>query len=134
MSLNSILKPDQSVMLGLASGGVIMAIYNGALPSQAMIRTADPHDGDIESTRKMAAWTSAGLLSFMFLLTRDRNAFLIGGMVLAGVDYLVKHSNGMNPTTGKLSAEPAMGAAALDDTEAAIYPMPGYTDDVSEVV
>lgn len=125
MKLKSILNPDQSVMVGLANGGIIIAIYNGNLPTSAVIRTADPHDKDIEATRKASAWTSAAVLGFMFLLTRDRNAFLIGGLVLAGVDFVVKHSNGMNPLTNKLGATEYM---SIDDSEASVYPLPDYDD------
>lgn len=125
MTLKSILTPDTSVLVGLANASLVLAIYNQALPKAAAVRTADPHDTDIEAARKGAAWTSAGALGFMFLLTRDRNSLLIGGLVLAGVDMLVKHSNGMNPMTGMLHDD---RADSLDDTEANIYPLPDYND------
>lgn len=125
MSLKSILSPDTSVLLGVAEGAIIAGIYSGYLPSFASIRTADPHDGDIETARKAAAWTSGALLAFMFILTRDRNAFLIGGLVLTGVDFTVKHSNGLNPGTGKLDG--GYGADSLGDDEMAnVYPMADY--------
>lgn len=130
----SILNPDTSVLVGLANGGIIIGIYSGALPTVATIRTADPQDRDIESSRKMAAWTSAAVLSFMFLLTRDRNSFLIGGLVLGGVDFLVKHSNGMDPVTGFLTAMDGHGGQPLDDETASIYPLPDYAEQESETV
>ena len=130
MSFKSILSPDTSVLLGVANGAIIAGIYSGYLPSLASIRTADPHDGDIESARKAAAWTSAALLSFMFILTRDRNAFLIGGVVLTGVDFTVKHSNGVNPTTGKLDSNNMDSLG--DDDLANVYPMTQY-DDVEDL-
>lgn len=127
MAFNSILKPDTSVMLGLANGGVIAAIYNGALPTIANVRVSDPGDGDVEKARKQAAWTSAGVLGFMFLLTRDRNSFLIGGLVLASIDLMVKHANGFNPMTGLLH-DGADDQVALSDDAAHVYPMSDYTE------
>lgn len=126
----SILNPDQSVLVGLATGGVVMAIYSNALPAAAAVRTANPQDRDIEGARKLAAWTSAGVLGFTFLLTRDRNSFLIGGLVLAGIDFLYKHSNGMNPVTGILDAFSGGGIQTEPmSTEAAgMYPLPDYDD------
>lgn len=126
MKLKSILSPDTSVLVGLANAGVVLAIYNNAVPFTASIRTSEPHDNDIDSARKAAAWLSVGALGFMFLLTRDKNSFLIGGLVLAGVDMLVKHSNGLNPLTGVLHDDRDV---VLDDSGANIYPMPGYNDD-----
>lgn len=129
----SILKPDTSVMVGLANGGIIAAIYSGALPSVASIRTADPQDRDIEGARKMAAWTSASVLGFMYLLTRDRNSFLIGGLVLGAVDFLVKHSNGMDPMTGLLNAFDGHSGEPLDHETASMYPLPDYAETEMDV-
>jgi hypothetical protein len=126
MMFKSILKPDTSVMLGLANGGIIVAIYNGTLPTAATIRTADPEDNDIEGARKAAAWTSAAVLGFMFLLTRDRNSFLIGGLVLGGIDLIVKHANGLNPVSGKLESG---NDVALDDDAGNVYPLPDYSEE-----
>lgn len=127
----SILKPDTSVMLGLANGAIILGIYNGTLPTIASIRTADSHDNDIEASRKAAAWTSAAVLGFMFLITRDRNSFLIGGLILAGTDIIVKHANGVNPGTGKLDAY--HGESIEEDTAADIYSLPDYADSNQDV-
>jgi hypothetical protein len=127
MALNSILKPDTSVLLGLANGGVILAIYSGALPEFARIRLSDAHDEDVEATRKQAAWTSAAVLGFMFLLTRDRNSFLIGGLVLAGTDFIVKHANGISPQTKRLDA------ANGGDIETTAYSLPDYDEGMEDV-
>lgn len=126
MALTSILKPDTSVMLGVANGAIIIGVYEKMLPSTAAVRTADPHDKDIEAARKHAAWTSAAVLGFMFLLTRDRNSFLIGGLVLAGVDLVVKHSNGIDPLTGLLHdhRDVAMAPESVQN----VYPMADYAE------
>lgn len=125
MSLKSILRPDTSVMVGLASGAIIVSIYQHNLPMGAGIRTAEAHDDDIEKSRRAAAWTSAAFLGFMFLLTRDRNALMIGGLVLAGVDITVKHANGINPGTGKLEGKEDM---SIDPNMSNNYPVPEYAD------
>lgn len=126
MKLKSILSPDTSVLLGVANGAIILGIYQHNLPNTASIRTADPHDKDIEGGRKMAAWTAAAFLAFMYLLTRDRNSFLIGGLTLGAVDITVKHSNGLNPSTGKLHAD----AESIAPEMANVYPMPDYAGEI----
>lgn len=123
---NSILKPDTSVMLGVANGALIASIYDKTIPSVAAVRVADSHDTDIEAARKHAAWASAGVLGFMYLLTRDRNSFLIGGLVLASVDLIVKHANGMNPTTGSLDSN---DSESIDPSLVNDYSLPDYQQD-----
>lgn len=135
MAFKSVLKPDSSVMVGLAEAAAVYVIYQSALPSHADIRSAPAHDTTIESARKAAAWKSAAVLGFVFLLTQDLNSFLIGGLALGGIDILTKHANGVNPSTGKL--QPAAGSAITsangtqqdaqpDNSEA--FPLADYTD------
>lgn len=128
-SLKSVLKPPESITIGLAEAAAVYVIYQSALPNHADIRSAPAHNTDIEAARKKAAWKSAAVLGFIFLISRDVNSFLIGGLALGGVDFMAKHSNGVNPMTGKLSTAPAAGGAisAAGDNSAA-YPMPDYAD------
>ena len=127
MSLKSVLKPPESITVGLAEAAAVYVIYQSALPNHADIRSAPAHNTDIEAARKKAAWKSAAVLGFVFLLSRDVNSFFIGGLALAGVDFLVKHSNGINPQTGKLSAAPGSSISAADDNSTA-YSLPDYAD------
>ncbi|SRR5579871_6882797 len=129
--LKTVLKPDSSVMVGLAEAAAVYVIYQAALPNHADIRSAPPHNSDIESARKAAAWKSAAVLGFVFLLTRDLNSFLIGGLALGGIDYMTKHANGISPSTGKLAAGAAItqpGPAAPAAGNATAFPMPSYDD------
>lgn len=126
MALKSILDPSSSVMLGLANGGVVLAIYSHSLPNSASVRVAEPHDHDIEATRKAAAWTSFGVLSLVFLLTRDKNSFFIGAMALGAIDYVTKHSNGYNPSTKSLHGT---DAESLSPELSNVYPIPDYSQE-----
>jgi hypothetical protein len=129
MALKSVLKPDSSVMVGLAEAAAVYVIYQSALPSHADIRSAPQNNNDVEASRKAAAWKSGAVLGFVFLLTRDLNSFLIGGLALGGIDYMTKHANGVNPSTGKLA--PAGGSittGAAPAGNAAAFPLPDYGD------
>lgn len=118
--MSSVLKPDSAVMVGLAEGAAIYAIYNSALPPVADIRVAAAGNRDVEAARKAAAWKSAAVLGVVYLMTRDLNAFLIGGLALAGIDIMVKHADGVHPSTGKLAD--TAGSTAADN----VYPLPDY--------
>lgn len=130
MSLKSVIKaPENSITVGLAEAAAIYAIYNSALPSHTDIRSADPHNNDVEGSRKKAAWMSAAVLGFVFLLTQDLNSFLIGGLTLSGIDLMVKHANAVHPQTGKVaSADVSVGDLSAGMDLSTATPLPDYSD------
>jgi hypothetical protein len=112
MAIKSILKPDGSIALGIATGIFVTVIYDRQLPSGAVMHATDAGDGNIEAARKKAAWTSAAVLSGVTLLTRDVNVFVLGAVVLFALDMHTRHANASNPDTQELvSAAPGYGAA-----------------------
>lgn len=130
MSLKSVLKPPESITIGLAQAAAIYVIYQSALPNQADIAAAPPHDSTIETRRKAAAWKSAAVLGFVFLLTQDVNSFLLGGLALGGIDLMTKHANGTNPATGKLAPAPgsAITGQAMEAPNDTAFPVADYAD------
>lgn len=129
MSLKSVLKPPESITIGIAEIAAVGLIYQSALPNHADIAAAAPHDATIETARKKAAWKSAAVLGFVFLLTQDLNSFWLGGLALAGFDLMTKHSNGVNPATNKLAAAPgsSITGAAMEPNDTA-FPVADYAD------
>lgn len=127
MSLKSVLKPESSITVGLAEAAAVYVIYQSALPNHADIRSADPHNSDIEAARKRAAWKAASILGLVFLLTQDVNSFLIGGAALGGIDLMTKHANAVHPATGKMAGAAAPGDAGAVDLSTAT-PLPDYAD------
>ena len=89
-------------MVGLLTAVGVYLIYNNALPTAADIRLGPANDGDVESSRKSAAWKSAALIGLVFLVARDLNSYIISGGALVGIDYMYKHHNAIEPTTGRL--------------------------------
>lgn len=122
MAITSILRRENAVTVGLLTAVAEYLIYQHELPSNADVRGAAPHNTDVEAARKQAAWESAALLGAVFLVTRDLNAFIIGGIALVGVDASYKHANAVNPSTGKAD----MGTSGQSISN--VYPLPDYTD------
>jgi hypothetical protein len=123
--LTSVIKaPEGSITIGLAEAAAVYAIYMAAVPNHTDIRSADPHNVDVEASRKRAAWQSAAVIGLVFLITQDLNSFLIGGAAIGGIDLMVKHANAVHPATGKMAGpEAAMPA----DNDVA-FPMADYAD------
>lgn len=96
------LKPSESVMVALATGAIVYAVYQGALPTVAESHATEPHNASLESGRKKAVWTSAAVVGGMFLLTHDPNVFMIGAGATIILDWTHRHANSVNPVTGKM--------------------------------
>jgi hypothetical protein len=128
MRLTSAL-PDlnSALAIGLGTAGAVVGIYSHALPNMADVRLTDPHNPTVEASRKHAAITSAALIGAVYLLTRDRNVFILAGSVMVAVDYTVKHANAVNPATNRLDYSPSGGSIAPEMAA----PLPEYTDDVA---
>lgn len=117
MPITSILKPDGSVALGLATGILVYAVYDRSLPPTAVIHATDAQDMNVDAARKKAAWASAGVVSIVTLLTKDVNILILGGAVLFALDFHTRHANASNPETGDL-VSPAPGYPQLKSVSA----------------
>lgn len=95
------LKPEASLLTGLAVGALVVAVYSKALPSQADVRVGQPQDDDIDAARKAAAWTSAGVCAAVSLIAGDATIFVIGGTITVAMDWWVRHANANNPSLSK---------------------------------
>lgn len=105
----SILKPDGSVAIGIATGVVVYAVYDRSLPDVATIHATDAGDINVEASRKKAAWASAGVLSAITLLTKDVNVLVLGAVILFALDMHTRHANASNPVTGQLVSDQGYG-------------------------
>jgi hypothetical protein len=114
-------RPEGGVAAGVGTAIAVYLIYNSQLPPAADVRMGPANDDHIEKSRRSAAWMSAGLLGLVFLVTRDLNAFTIGGISLGGVDYLAKHHNAINGPTGKWET-----SSATVSPMATLHPLPDY--------
>jgi hypothetical protein len=123
----SVLKPEQSLGVGLATATMVYAIYNNATPPIVDIRVAKPGDRDIDASRKMAAWTSAFFVSALSLITKDTTIFSIGAFTIVGLDWWHRHANEVNPATGKASQAMTRGSAE-DELAAGNLPVAAPTD------
>ena len=123
--LKSVLpNPGSGVALGLGEAIAVYLVYSSALPAHADIRAVGtPNDENIDAVRKGAAVKSAGLIGLVFLLTRDLNAFIVSGAALTGIDYMAKHHNSINPSTGKWSTDTS-GPSSVAPSN--VYSMPEY--------
>jgi hypothetical protein len=97
----SLLKPEISVPTAAALGALVYGVYTQATPTIADMRVAKPNDTNIESARKGAAWTAAGIVAAISLITKDPTVFVVGGGMVIVMDWWTRHANAVDPATGK---------------------------------
>lgn len=120
------MKSETSIMAGLATAALVYGIYSNATPTIADIRVAKPHDSDIESSRKLAAWTSAAVVAGVSLIAKDGTIFVMGGAMVIVLDWWHRHANEVNPLVSRATA-PDMVPAVTQQSDASAF---GYDDAV----
>lgn len=119
------LKPEVSLGVGLATAALVYSTYNGALPSVADVRTAKPNNADVNASRRLAAWTSAGVVGAVSLMAKDPTVFVIGGAMVIALDWWHRYADQVNPQIGKVAGtigvQPTAAQAGAGDMSSADY-------------
>lgn len=108
----SLLKPEASIAVGLATATVVYGLFSVASPSIADIRSLDAHNQDLEASERMAGWTAAGVVAGISLIAKDPTVFVIGGGMVVAITWWHRHANAVLPATGRASSS---GPASLSD-------------------
>lgn len=119
------LRSEVSIGMGLAVAALVYGVYSNVTPNMADIRAAEPGNGDVDSTRKQAAWMSAGVVSGVSLIAKDPTIFVIGGSMVIALDWFHRHANEVDPRTGRAAvlpeADDGMDDMGASDDQAAAY-------------
>jgi hypothetical protein len=110
------LKPEVSLGVGLATAAVVWAVYSNATPNITDVRAAPPSDPHVDSSRKLASWTAAGVVAGISLLAKDPTVFILGGSMVVVLDWWHRHANEVNPDTGRATL-PAATRLGPDATQ-----------------
>lgn len=128
------LKPEVSLSVALATGTLVYAIYQGAVPTAADIRTVDPQNADIASAERQATWTAAAAVAGISLISKDPNPFIFGGGLIIVMAWSKRHANFVNPLTGLASGDGLnLDAVVPDLTQQETPASYGYAGDVVAV-
>lgn len=115
----ALLKPEVSLSVGLATAVLVYATYTSALPTIADVRVGKEDDPDIDSARKMAAWTAAGIVGAVSLIAKDPTVFVVGGAMVVALDVSYRYADAVNPALKRaarsVGSSPSVTAAVNDD-------------------
>lgn len=93
------LKPEASIMTGLATATVVYGVYQMSLPTVADTRALEVNAPDLSKAERTASWVSAGAVAGISLIARDPTVFIIGGATVIAMAWLHRHANFVNPLT-----------------------------------
>lgn len=102
ISFKSILKPNESVMAGVATAAFVYGIYQVSMPSMTEVHGAQPHNGSVASSQKKAMWASAAAVGGLFMLTKDATVFTFGSLMFLYEEWGYRHANAVDSSTGKV--------------------------------
>jgi len=95
------LKPEVSIPVALATGTVVYSIYSAALPPMVDVRASTENNDDAAAAERTAAWTSAGVVAGISLISRDVNPFIVGSAMIIALSWWYRHANMVVPELGK---------------------------------
>lgn len=98
----SILKPEGSVVSGIAVAGAVWAIYNMNVGPVSQAHASDANHPANESSRKKAGYISFMFVSAITLITKDANVGLLGYASIVAMELEYRHAIMASPTNGQL--------------------------------
>lgn len=104
MAFKSYLKPEGSIVAGLAVMGSVYAIYQLNLGSTAQVQMTEANHPIAETSRKKAGYQAALLVAGIGLIAKDANIIILGSAVIIGMELSYRHAIMAHPDTGKMVA------------------------------
>jgi hypothetical protein len=121
--------PDMAVghkaLIGVAVAVGNILVYSHFVPPIADVRIAEPMDSDVENAERKALIYTSAFTAMVALLTRSKEVFIIGGIVIVAEDFATKHANAVNPDTGKMTQSQS---PALDVSNVESFPITDYSN------
>ena len=102
MSFKTILKPDASTMVGLATVGTVFAVYQLNVGSVAEATVTNSNHPVMESSRKKAGYTALAIVAALTLLTKDGNIGILGAGSIIAMELAYRHGIMADPQSLKM--------------------------------
>jgi CBS domain containing-hemolysin-like protein len=116
MSFKSILKPENSVLSGVAVAGAVFTIYQLDVGAVSAAHASDANHQALEASRKKAGYSAFLFTSAIGLMTKDINILILGFASIIVMELHYKTAIMTNPQTNKIQApSPAAYQPATTD-------------------
>lgn len=122
MEFRSYLKPEGSLVAGIAVMGAVFSIYQLSLGSTAQVQMTDANHPVAETSRKKAGYEAAILVAGIGLIAKDANVLILGSATIIAMELSYRQAIMAHPETGKM----------VPPGEATYAPAGGTTSDAYE--
>lgn len=129
----SMLKPEGSIIGGVAVAGSVWAIYNMNVGPVSTAHASDANHAALESSRKKSGYTAFIFVSAITLIAKDVNIGILGFASIIAMELDYRHAIMVSPVTGMIqppaesSYSPAGGNVIDMASTGANAPGTGYT-------
>jgi hypothetical protein len=99
------LKPEVSIPVALATGAVVVGVFQAMTPTNADQRTVTPGSRGADflaSSEKSAFYTSVAVCAAVSLVAKDPVPFWVGGGLSVALAWMHRYAREVDPGTGKL--------------------------------
>lgn len=128
------LKPEFSVMGGLAVGAIVFAVHSQATPTQADIAGLPAGTPDIDDAERKATIVSAGIVAGVSLIAGDPTIFVIGSAMTIAMALWTRHNNYKESVGGKYLTASESAASGTTSTGPAPVETQAYVPFQSDFV
>jgi len=104
-------RPEISIPAALATGTVVIALYQRGMPPALDVRAAQVGDRNVEAVRKQNAWLAAATVGAISLIAKDATVFIVGGAMVVVLDWMTRANIWTNPVTGNVEGPGILRAA-----------------------
>ncbi len=122
MAWKSMLKPEGSIVAGIAVMGAVYATYQLNVGTTSQAHATDANHPVLETSRKKAGYTALVLVAGIGLVAKDANIIILGSATIIAMELTYRHSIMAHPMTGVMQPpdsstyEPAENVYNLDQT------------------
>lgn len=94
----SIFKPENSIIAGLATVGLVYGIYQLDVGDVTSVQLSQPYNISASTGIKKAGWTSLALIAGVSLIAKDPNIAILGCATVIAMQAHYRHANVSTPT------------------------------------
>lgn len=127
MAFKSIFKPENSMLAGVATVGVVFAIFELDIGSVSQAHATPAHDGNLQASLKKAGYTSLVAVAALGLLARDANMLILGSGAIVAMELHYRHAIMTDRETGQLVMPSASSYAPAEN----VVPITSQGDNVA---
>lgn len=126
MAFKSYLKPEGSIVAGVAVMGAVFAIYQLDLGTSAQVGMTDANHPIVETARKKAGYKAAVVVAGIGLIAKDANIIILGSATIIAMELSYRTAIMAHPETGTMVAPGEMAYAPAGGVTSDAYEQMAY--------